>query len=100
MSITSRPMLPLSIGSSITGLPSENGRVALTLDGVMMVVPRLALSRTLRACARPHLRQDLVHGGAVELAGRLTARQQKVEQVVVRQVHQRSQPFGLTRRDA
>src|SRR5687768_5118784 len=99
MSITSGPIEPLYSGSSIAGLPSENDRVALTLDGVIMGSSWLV--RTLRRVAAvPHLCQHLTHGGAVDLARRLGARQQQVEQVVVGQIHQRAEPFGLALRDA
>ena len=70
------------------GLPSENDRVAFTSDGVIMASSFSRLQTIAVARGVAHQRQHLAHLGPVQLAVRLAAAQQQVEQVVVGQVHQ------------
>src|SRR6188768_1779158 len=84
------------------GLPSENERVALTSDGIMAgVLEKSGQARVrLRAltCAsarRPNGLDDLADLGPVEGRGRLLAAEEDVEQLVVGELHQQAQAFGV-----
>src|SRR6186713_3382892 len=85
------------------GLPSENESVALTSDAIMAgVLEKCGLARVrlagvvLRASARrPNGLDDLANLGPVEVRGRLLAAEKDVEQVVVGELHQQAQAFGV-----
>src|ERR1700688_3783473 len=87
------------------GLPSENERGALCADGVMTVPRRRwletnelrALSRAL--ARRPDGLENLVNLGPIEVRDRLLAAEEKVEQVVVVELHQCVEAVGLGLRD-
>src|SRR5450755_1670769 len=87
------------------GLPSENERVALCADGVMVVPRRSGWRRTnFRALSRALTRrpdglENLVHLGPIEVRGRLLAAEEEVEQVVVVELHQRVEAVGLGLRE-
>src|ERR1043165_3554201 len=92
------------MGRSMLALPSENESVALTSDGVMWS-PSSFLGEEMRAslspdCAsqpgsRAHLAEHLHDLRVLQLPLGLRSGQQQIEQVVVRQVHQRQQSAGL-----
>src|SRR6185369_5861208 len=71
------------------GLPSENVRVALTSDGVMVVSSKWTGKTGARGSAcRAHGGDDAAHVGMVELRRRFAAAEEKIEQVVVGEFHQ------------
>src|ERR1700754_376916 len=85
-------------------LPSENDSVALTSDGVMWS-PSSFLGQEMRASLSPdcamqrgscaHLAEHELDLRVLQLTLGLRSGKQQIEQVVVRQVHQRLQSAGL-----
>src|SRR5574337_1623481 len=96
MSMTSGPIEPEYTGSATSGLPLENDRVALLSE--MFMTNFFSLDKRGR-CGRPgsgpHQFKNLPHIRRIQIAHRLGAPQQQIQQVVVGQIHQAPQGIGL-----